>query len=541
MYTATRMSEVNSTAVTSAPTGVRRFVFWLALAVLLTAHAVLSLQMFGSKSQWRRLLSDDPVTSGRHALHLEQSLAEAGRGSFDPSCYAGYTRTALFDVNAEPAVAIQRLAGRRAGASAYKVGLLVVAWVVPWAAAAAAALLRAGRLTVLAAAGLGILASWFGPAAEVFEVGEIWLPEFVALVILGASLLWGWHRRCSALSLSGLIVVNLLGWMVQPAAWLAVFAAETGGWWMISRGHGWRWHLALGTGLLAALALSYPSWADWPRDWWMRLRDRPTAPALPVLEIAAAGLWVMIVPAALLVAGMARWLVARPSAGFAVGSAAFLLTAGVLAGHPSPGALRTWWGPRPLSIGLPEPVGQLEAAIRTATLADARVLWEDLAGRPDLGWTALLPRRLGRPFVGGLDPDGVIEHAGCALRDGTLCGRPVARWSDAELDGYARRYNIGCVVCGTPASSNRVGRWAAAAPVRIDAPGDWRVFVLHRPHSFILKGEARQLELDGQRVTMADVVPEDGEVVLSLHYQDGWRVRPAGIRIERELDPYDSI
>src|SRR5947209_15995387 len=132
-----------------------------------------------------------------------------------------------------------------------------------------------------------------------------------------------------------------------------------------------------------------------------------------------------------------------------------------------------------------------------ATLPDARVLWEDLAGRPDLGWTALLPRRLGRPFVGGLDPDGVIEHAGCALRDGTLCGRPAARWSDSELDGYARRYNIGCVVCGTPASSNRVERWAAAALVRIDALGDWRVFVVHRPHSFILKGQARQLELDG--------------------------------------------
>lgn len=47
--------------------------------------------------------------------------------------------------------------------------------------------------------------------------------------------------------------------------------------------------------------------------------------------------------------------------------------------------------------------------------------------------------------------------------------------------------------------------------------------------------------MNARRVTLRDVVPEDGAVVLSLHYQAGWRARPASVRVEPELDPYDPI
>jgi hypothetical protein len=185
---------------------------------------------------------------------------------------------------------------------------------------------------------------------------------------------------------------------------------------------------------------------------------------------------------------------------------------------------------------------RLENAIRQATSDDARVLMEDLPGRPDLAWTALLPARIGRPFIGGLDPDGLLEHAGCALRAGMLSGRPLPAWSDVELEGYCRRYNVGCVVCATASARDRFARWPAAEALAMPDPAAaWRVFVIRRPHSFVLKGYAGQFEADARRVTLADVVPENGEVVLSLHYQDGWRARPAGVRIERELDPYDPI
>ena len=37
------------------------------------------------------------------------------------------------------------------------------------------------------------------------------------------------------------------------------------------------------------------------------------------------------------------------------------------------------------------------------------------------------------------------------------------------------------------------------------------------------------------------MVPEDGKVVLSLHYQAGMKALPARVQVEREIDPYDPI
>jgi hypothetical protein len=110
------------------------------------------------------------------------------------------------------------------------------------------------------------------------------------------------------------------------------------------------------------------------------------------------------------------------------------------------------------------------------------------------------------------------------------------------LDAYARRYNIGCVVCASPIARDRFARWRAVEPLSIDnTAAEWRVFRVRRPLSYVLKGQARQFEADARHVTMCDVVPEDGEIVLSLHYQSGWQVRPSWVHIERELDPYDPI
>jgi hypothetical protein len=47
--------------------------------------------------------------------------------------------------------------------------------------------------------------------------------------------------------------------------------------------------------------------------------------------------------------------------------------------------------------------------------------------------------------------------------------------------------------------------------------------------------------MEPQRVVLTDVVPEDGVVVVSLHYHHGWRVRPGWVDVEREPDPYDPI
>jgi hypothetical protein len=59
--------------------------------------------------------------------------------------------------------------------------------------------------------------------------------------------------------------------------------------------------------------------------------------------------------------------------------------------------------------------------------------------------------------------------------------------------------------------------------------------------SYVLHGQARLVEADFRHIALADVVPEDGTVVLSMHYQAGMRVSPSRVRIEKEADPNDPI
>jgi hypothetical protein len=52
------------------------------------------------------------------------------------------------------------------------------------------------------------------------------------------------------------------------------------------------------------------------------------------------------------------------------------------------------------------------------------------------------------------------------------------------------------------------------------------VYRIERPHSYFLRGQGRLSGVAANRVELADVVPEGGEVVLSLHWLDTWRTDP---------------
>jgi hypothetical protein len=115
-------------------------------------------------------------------------------------------------------------------------------------------------------------------------------------------------------------------------------------------------------------------------------------------------------------------------------------------------------------------------------------------------------------------------------------------WSDTDLSAYCRRYNVGWVACTTAAARERFARWSPAHPLPTPATADgWQVFGLRRSHTYVLRGAARACEFGPSRVSLTDVVPEDGAVVVSLHYHEGWRVRPAWVGVERDLDPLDPV
>lgn len=199
----------------------------------------------------------------------------------------------------------------------------------------------------------------------------------------------------------------------------------------------------------------------------------------------------------------------------------------------------------PMRIGLGGDRASLVATLIDATTADARILWEDRAlARTAPRWSALLPLLTQRCYLGGLDPDGFIEHSAISFLDQRLDGRHISSWSDEQLDTYCRRYNVGWVVAWTPAVVKRFNEWdgvAAAAPVTDDVSG--YLFTLKRQErSFALKGRAKLLHSDVRHITLSDVVPdEDGVVVLSLHWQAGLKVAPGRVQVECETCGQDPI
>lgn len=197
---------------------------------------------------------------------------------------------------------------------------------------------------------------------------------------------------------------------------------------------------------------------------------------------------------------------------------------------------------RPLQIGLS---GEQQTVVRTlkaATKNDARILWEERPNHPTPAWTALLPSLTSRHYLGGLGPDAEVDHSHARLVATHLAGRPITEWTDAELADFCTRFNVGYVVAWTPEVLTRFRAWSAVEPVvPVHEHGEGWLLSIKRPRSMVLKGKARVIQLDADRIALADVEPEDGVVVLSLHFQEGFRITPSTITAEREPDPEDPI
>jgi tRNA(Ile)-lysidine synthase TilS/MesJ len=153
-----------------------------------------------------------------------------------------------------------------------------------------------------------------------------------------------------------------------------------------------------------------------------------------------------------------------------------------------------------------------------------------------------LPLLTGRQFIGGLDPDGFIEHSSISLMNQDLAGTPIAAWTDQELQEYCGRYNVRWIVAWSPAVIERFEKWSAAQkcqPVADEGPG-W-LFQVKRTSNFALKGRAELLRADGQHITLGNVEPDNGEVIVSLHWQAGMRAIPPRVQLERAQSGDDRI
>jgi len=198
----------------------------------------------------------------------------------------------------------------------------------------------------------------------------------------------------------------------------------------------------------------------------------------------------------------------------------------------------------PLEVGLGHRRETLVQTLIANTSGEGRILWEDRPrSRQASRWPALLPMLTDRTFIGGLDPDGFIEHSSISLINQSLEGWPIATaWSDEKLKDYCRRYNVRWIAAWSPKVIQRLEEWKGVKKkaALFDEESGW-LFEVDRTPNFALKGKAEFVSSDGQYITLANVVPHDGEVIISLHYQAGMRASPGRVQIERAKSGDDPI
>jgi hypothetical protein len=189
----------------------------------------------------------------------------------------------------------------------------------------------------------------------------------------------------------------------------------------------------------------------------------------------------------------------------------------------------------PLDIGLGPRREAIVQTLIARTDTQARILWEErdcnrLASR----WAALLPILTKRSYIGGLDPDGLIEHSSITLNRQNLAGQPIAVWTESEFLDYCRRYNVRWIAAWSPAVVEKLEEWPSvkkSSPLVDDVSG-W-LFEVDRTPTYALKGKADVVDANGQSITFANVEPDNGEVIISLHYQAGMRAYPGRVQVER--------
>ncbi len=255
-------------------------------------------------------------------------------------------------------------------------------------------------------------------------------------------------------------------------------------------------------------------------------------------------LWFATLPAAHALALGFRCLVrlaGGPWRGAAL-AGSVLGAAGFAARGPAISLAPRYFHAAPLKIGLDAQEQAVVEAIRSNTTPEARILWEDRTGDETLSrWTALLPVLTQRAYLGGFDPERCIDYSYPTLVDQKLAGKAIGAWQDANLACFCRNYNAGWVVCRSPAVVKRFQQWPEAKLVAL-LKGQEGYYLFSLPAgSFALKGQARVLEADYRHLSLVDLVPENGQVVLSMHYQTGLRASPSRVQIEKEPDASDPI
>ncbi len=213
--------------------------------------------------------------------------------------------------------------------------------------------------------------------------------------------------------------------------------------------------------------------------------------------------------------------------------------------HPVLKPLKTVYGYNlyRLSCDFPPPLTELLAWLDTNTTREGRILIEDSECDTDhrfygAHFPALFPESVKREYLCGPRPMYPIKHSYASFTAGMLFEKKIGDYTIEELRRYFDLYNVRWVVCWCDESKQVFDRF----PEYLVKAGDIDRFTLYevkRTPSFFLKGSGR-IDADYNRLELTDVVPEDGEIVISYHWMQYLKTDPA-LAMERAAVGDDPV
>lgn len=193
-----------------------------------------------------------------------------------------------------------------------------------------------------------------------------------------------------------------------------------------------------------------------------------------------------------------------------------------------------------LQMQLPAVVSETVQRLRQHTTTEARILWEET--KDNAAWSPLLPGMIERFWVGGMGraEQVLIDPMQVRLTQGSLLSKPMEQWSVSDLNALVADWNIGWIAAFHPES---ILRWKAypGAEVVAEMPNGGKLFQLTRPFSFCRQGQARWSFPATRRMTLTNLVPENGHVVLSLHYHVSMRTMNNKASLDTWQQAFDGI
>jgi len=198
----------------------------------------------------------------------------------------------------------------------------------------------------------------------------------------------------------------------------------------------------------------------------------------------------------------------------------------------------------PLSSRFPAKVLELKRWLEKNTDLNARIMMEDInrwegknipygASR----FVGLLPAYLPRYLVGGPLPNAFIQHHFVSFHDGYFLKKPIQSYSEQELGEYFKLYNIKWAVVWSRASKEKLSGLSFAR--KRAQFQDLEVFEFDFLPSWFLRGKGKVVKMDYDQIHLSQLEPEDGVVVLKVHFLEGFSSFPPVklFRYQRFPDP----